>query len=116
MPCVNLKKSSLCAALGREFTQEEFEKLCFDFGIELDEVLEEVGEDGAPVTVWKIEIAANRYDLLCLEGLARALRVFRGEEPTPVSRPLCILAHANPCAHVPAGWVAGFFVSLLPAL
>lgn len=26
--------------------------------------------------VYKIEISANRYDLLCLEGLARALNVF----------------------------------------
>lgn len=28
----------------------------------------------------KIEIPANRYDLLCLEGVARALRVFLGKE------------------------------------
>lgn len=29
--------------------------------------------------VYKIDIPANRYDLLCIEGLARALRVFLGE-------------------------------------
>jgi len=27
-------------------------------------------------TVYKIEIPANRYDLLCVEGLGRALSVF----------------------------------------
>ena len=84
MPCVNLRKAHLCAALGQDYTQEEFEKLCFDFGIELDEVSEEVGDDGVTHTVWKVEIAANRYDLLCLEGLSRALRVFLGKEATPV--------------------------------
>jgi phenylalanyl-tRNA synthetase beta chain len=31
----------------------------------------------------KVEIPANRYDLLCLEGLARALRVFLELEPAP---------------------------------
>lgn len=29
--------------------------------------------------IYKIDIPANRYDLLCLEGLARALRIFLGE-------------------------------------
>jgi hypothetical protein len=28
----------------------------------------------------------RRYDLLCLEGLSRALRIFLGEEPVPVFR------------------------------
>ena len=82
---MNLKKRLLCEALGHAYTEAEFEKLCFDFGIELDEVMEEAGDDGTTETVWKVEIAANRYDLLCLEGLARALRVFLGKEPTPVS-------------------------------
>jgi phenylalanyl-tRNA synthetase beta chain len=31
----------------------------------------------------KIEIPANRYDLLCIEGLARALRIFLGKEQPP---------------------------------
>lgn len=31
----------------------------------------------------KIEIPANRYDLLCLEGVARALRVFLKKEQAP---------------------------------
>ena len=37
----------------------------------------EKGEEGE---VYKIEIPANRYDLLCIEGLSRALRVFLGKE------------------------------------
>lgn len=38
------------------------------------------GTGGASTdVVYKIDIPANRYDLLCIEGLARALRVFLGE-------------------------------------
>ena len=33
--------------------------------------------------VYKIDIPANRYDLLCLEGIARGLLVFLGTEPMP---------------------------------
>lgn len=32
----------------------------------------------------KIDIPANRYDLLCQEGLARALRVFENKAKPPV--------------------------------
>ncbi len=61
--------------------------LCFDFGVELDAVIHEADDatPGAPVhEIWKIEVAANRYDLLCVEGIGRALRTFMGKEPTPV--------------------------------
>lgn len=36
---------------------------------------------GNPVKTWN---NACRYDLLCFEGLARALRVFTGTEASPV--------------------------------
>ena len=75
MPVVSVNRDDLFAALGRTYTEEEFGDLCFDFGLELDEVVE---EDGGEIT-YKVEIGANRYDLLCLEGLARALLIFCGE-------------------------------------
>lgn len=31
----------------------------------------------------KIEIPANRYDMLCFEGIALMLNIFRGKQPTP---------------------------------
>ncbi|XP_047147125.1 phenylalanine--tRNA ligase beta subunit, cytoplasmic [Vigna umbellata] len=88
MPTVSVGRDRLFAALGRTYTQEEFEDLCFRFGIELDDVTtekaivrkekhldeEEAAEDEE--VIYKIEVPANRYDLLCLEGLAQALRVF----------------------------------------
>ena len=36
--------------------------------------------------IYKIDIPANRYDLLCLEGIAKALNVFRGQCPAPTFR------------------------------
>ena len=33
--------------------------------------------------IYKIDIPANRYDMLCLEGIARALNVFLGRIPPP---------------------------------
>ncbi|TVU22581.1 hypothetical protein EJB05_32291 [Eragrostis curvula] len=97
MPTVSVGRDRLFAALGQTYTQEEFEALCFEFGIELDDVTTEkailrkekhleddADADGDDEVIYKIEVAANRYDLLCLEGLARALRVFKGTESSPV--------------------------------
>jgi len=74
MPTIGVKKDALLAKLGQNLTEEEFDELCFSFGLELDEVVKE--EDGS--LTYKIEVGANRYDLLCLEGLARNLLVFQG--------------------------------------
>uniref|UniRef100_A0A8B9FD66 Phenylalanine--tRNA ligase beta subunit n=1 Tax=Amazona collaria TaxID=241587 RepID=A0A8B9FD66_9PSIT len=88
MPTVSVKRDLLFQALGRIYTDEEFNELCFEFGLELDEITtekdiisKEKGEDrakGASDTVlYKIDVPANRYDLLCLEGLVRGLQVFK---------------------------------------
>lgn len=34
--------------------------------------------------IYKIDVPANRYDILCIEGLARALRIFLELEEAPV--------------------------------
>ncbi len=82
MPTLSVDRDALMAALGREYSEEEFSDLCFDFGLELDEVVE---EEGGGVT-YKVDIGANRYDLLCLEGLVRALLIFKGEAKVPKYR------------------------------
>jgi phenylalanyl-tRNA synthetase beta chain len=66
-------------ALGQSMTEEEFDELCFEFGIELDDV---VKEDNGKIN-YKIDIPANRYDLLCLEGLVRNLLTFQNKMKTP---------------------------------
>ena len=74
--------------------EDEFEDLCFDFGVELEHgsaeemQMNRVDGDGNNVDlaneyVYKIEVAANRYDLLCVEGIAKAFRVYLGIEPLP---------------------------------
>ncbi|KAF7838580.1 phenylalanine--tRNA ligase beta subunit, cytoplasmic [Senna tora] len=97
MPTVSVGRDRLFEALGSTYTQEEFEDLCFRFGIELDDVttekaivrkekhLEEESDEDEEV-IYKIEVPANRYDLLCLEGLAQALRVFCGKQDIPTYR------------------------------
>lgn len=82
MPTVAVDKEQLYEALGRNYTTAEFEDLCFDFGIELDEdTTETVVAPERPQL--KIDIPANRYDMLCIEGIARALNLFnhRGKLP-----------------------------------
>ncbi|XP_073035766.1 phenylalanine--tRNA ligase beta subunit, cytoplasmic-like [Primulina eburnea] len=95
MPTVSLGRDRLFQALGRTYTEEEFEDLCFKFGIELDDVttekaiirkekhLDEEDPSEDEEVIYKIEVPANRYDLLCLEGLAQALRIFNGLDPIP---------------------------------
>lgn len=78
MPVISVSRNALFERLGKKYSEDEFYDLCFEFGIELDDV-EEIEGDKTDVT-YKIEIGANRYDLLCLEGLSRALRLFIGAE------------------------------------
>ena len=95
MPTVGLVRDDLFARLGKVYTQDEFELLCFEFGVELDEVTSEAemvgkeqgeaaaAKDLSETVIYKIDVPANRYDLLCMEGIARSLRIFLGLEPAP---------------------------------
>jgi len=107
MPVVSIKSERLFKKLGKSYTEDQFQDLCFQFGIELDEVTSErrikmkerlsVGgssgkldkqtlkelEKYSDEEIFKIEIPANRYDLLCEEGIVRALRIFLQLEKTP---------------------------------
>lgn len=95
MPTIGIRKSLLDKHLGRVYSEKEFDELCFDYGLELDEVTSEkatalkergsaaAGDELCDLEVYKIEVPANRYDLLCVEGLSRALRVFRKELKRP---------------------------------
>uniref|UniRef100_A0AAY4DI24 Phenylalanine--tRNA ligase beta subunit n=1 Tax=Denticeps clupeoides TaxID=299321 RepID=A0AAY4DI24_9TELE len=97
MPTVSVKRDLLFQALGKKYTDEEFDELCFEFGLELDEITSEkdiisreqgdVRAAGASdVVLYKIDVPANRYDLLCLEGLVRGLQVFKQKIEAPYYR------------------------------
>nr|CAG4645431.1 EOG090X03QT [Lynceus sp. MCZ IZ 141354] len=99
MPTISVQRDLLFTALGRTFTEEEFDELCFEFGIELDEVTtekqiiaKEQGGDkskgASEEVIYKVDIPANRYDLLCLEGLAQGLLVFLGKMDLPKFKPV----------------------------
>ncbi|KAF2275835.1 phenylalanyl-tRNA synthetase [Westerdykella ornata] len=85
MPTIAVDKAELFKALGREYTTDEFDELCFEFGIELDEDTSQSKkpEDLAQPPQLKIEIPANRYDMLCFEGIALNLRVFLEKQQLP---------------------------------
>ncbi|XP_038606045.1 phenylalanine--tRNA ligase beta subunit isoform X1 [Tachyglossus aculeatus] len=94
MPTVGVKRDLLFRALGRAYTDEEFDELCFEFGLELDEITSEKdiiskeqgdsrAEGASDVVLYKIDVPANRYDLLCLEGLVRGLQVFKERIKAP---------------------------------
>lgn len=91
MPTVSVSRDRLFELLERQYTEEEFDELCFEFGLELDGVASEKPQIGSRAmsagveveeqVMYKIEVPANRYDLLCIEGLAQALRVFLRLDP-----------------------------------
>lgn len=90
MPTVGVNRDQLFARLGRTYTQKEFEQLCFDYGLELDEVTSEKQQiskqhgkevEGSEEIIYKIDIPANRYDLLCMEGITRGIGIFTGSHP-----------------------------------
>jgi phenylalanyl-tRNA synthetase beta chain len=92
MPTISVDKAALFKELGRDYTTEEFDELCFEFGIELDEDTSQSTkpEDLAQPPQLKIEIPANRYDMLCFEGIALNLKVFLEQQKLPkwtVTRP-----------------------------
>ncbi len=51
--------------------------------------------------LYKIDIPANRYDMLCLEGIARALNIFRGRIP-----------NVQYTLGLPSGWLCAHLLSL----
>ncbi|XP_072301473.1 phenylalanine--tRNA ligase beta subunit isoform X2 [Eucyclogobius newberryi] len=94
MPTVGVKRDLLFKALGKTYSDEEFDELCFEFGLELDEITtekeiisKEQGDSKASgasdLILYKIDVPANRYDLLCLEGLVRGLQVFKNKREAP---------------------------------
>ncbi|KAK2466310.1 hypothetical protein APHAL10511_001952 [Amanita phalloides] len=89
MPTITVDKADLWERLEKSYSTQEFDTLCFEYGLELDEdttdEAEEATRKGLPAErpQLKIEVPANRYDLLCIEGIARALRIFLEKDEVP---------------------------------
>lgn len=56
MPNITLIRDHLFAAIGRTYTDKEFDELCFEFGVEVDDVMTEVIE---------VHFSCNAPILLC---------------------------------------------------
>ena len=65
MPTIPVDKQDLYDLLGQSYTTEEFDELCFEYGLELDEDTTDDCQPGERPQL-KIEVPANRYDLLCI--------------------------------------------------
>ncbi len=70
MPTITIKKKYFAKLLGKSLKDKEFEDLCFDYGLEVEEDKENSEEN------IKVELPANRYDLFCVEGIAQAFRTY----------------------------------------
>jgi phenylalanyl-tRNA synthetase beta chain len=91
-----LSQLELPASTSGESDQQRIESLCFAFGIELDEVTSEAKQqekekgkadaNASNAEIYKFDIPANRYDLVCAEGIVLALRVFLERQPLPTWR------------------------------
>lgn len=107
MPTVGVYEDALQEALGGHVTEESFDALCFEFGLELDDVTspwemamknlkdEKKAEGFSKRVIYKVDVPANRYDLLCVEGIARSLRVFKSKIEAPLYRTLSQKAAPN---------------------
>lgn len=84
MPTISVYKKDLFTLLGKQYTDAEFDELCFDFGIEVDEDTTEEALTAGTEPELKLEIGANRYDLLCIEGIAQSLNEYIGNKEAPI--------------------------------
>lgn len=69
MPTISINKKYFHKLLGKELTDKQFEDICFDYGLEVEEDKEK--EENI-----KVELPANRYDLFCVEGLALSFQPY----------------------------------------
>lgn len=77
MPTVTCDRVEFFKKLGKEYSTKEFDELLFEYGLELDEdTLSDPNHPANEPHQLKIEVPANRYDLLCIEGIARALKLY----------------------------------------
>lgn len=110
MPVVNVNKDEFFKMMGRSYTEEELDQLCFAYGLEYDGetsqrkmIAKEHGVDinsadanASEETLIRIEVAANRYDLLSVEGLIMSLRTFID----PAANPFPHFTAQPPTTHI----------------
>lgn len=69
MPTITINKKYFHKLLGKSLSDKELDEFCFDYGLEAEE------DKDCPEKL-RVELPANRYDLLCVEGLAIAFQSY----------------------------------------
>ncbi|XP_014665545.1 PREDICTED: phenylalanine--tRNA ligase beta subunit-like isoform X2 [Priapulus caudatus] len=77
MPIVSIYRDHLVEALGQSLITSEKDMIMRETGSG------ERAKEASEAVIYKVEVPANRYDLLCLEGLVRGLQVFKEQIPSP---------------------------------
>lgn len=73
MPGITVSRGAFLLQLQKKWGDKEVEDTLFNFGLELEEI--DKNED-----TYKIDVPANRYDLLCLRGLVNGVSAYIGEK------------------------------------
>lgn len=76
MPTITVNNQDLFKLLNKKMSKEELENIAFDFGLEIEE--DSNNQDNS-----RVEIPANWYDLLSIEGLSCALKSYLKIEDCP---------------------------------
>uniref|UniRef100_A0A8C9AUY8 Phenylalanine--tRNA ligase beta subunit n=1 Tax=Prolemur simus TaxID=1328070 RepID=A0A8C9AUY8_PROSS len=80
MPTVSVKRDLLFQGLGRTYSECQPRTSKEQGNVK--------AQGASDVVLYKIDVPANRYDLLCLEGLVRGLQVFKERIKAPVYKRL----------------------------
>lgn len=82
MPNLKIDKKVFEEMMGKQYKFEELDDLGFEFGIEIEESVESVGENEKK-DIYKFDCMNNRPDLLTEMSLTRILKIYLGQIETP---------------------------------
>lgn len=73
MPNITVVRQHLFDAIGKSYTDEEFDELCFEFGVEVDDVATEVIEVNNIAQVIRMQLLKIIFDSLLLMELKKSM-------------------------------------------
>ena len=82
MPNLKIEKKLFNELMGKNYTFEELDDLGFEFGIEVEEDVEEVTQQEKR-EIYKFDCMNNRPDLLTEASLTRIFKIYLGMMDTP---------------------------------
>ncbi|KAH0575372.1 Phenylalanyl-tRNA synthetase beta chain [Spironucleus salmonicida] len=81
MPTVSVSREYFIQLFGEDISDSKLDEIMASYGIELDEIIDEAERNcTVPIPTYKVDVSANRGDLLCAENIVRVLRVFLGKD------------------------------------